>query len=141
MNKKILFIVLTSLALCACTIRQTVEPSGLAQGDELCIVENPKVRSGFIFEFQSALAERGIRFKMVDSTSTFPQCEWTARYVARWSWDITVYMAYAEIKIFRNGHLDGEAIYDSTGGSSSFAKWIDAKPKIHELVNELLAHY
>ena len=44
--------------------------------------------------------------------------------MGRWKWDLALYMALAEIKVFRNGKLAGEAIYDSRSGSGSFKKYI-----------------
>ena len=86
----------------------------------------------------SPTAEPVAAYIVVDEASIPAECEWTATYLAKWSWDITIYMAYAEIKIFHNGNLDGEAVYDSTGGSGNMNKFIDAEPKIRELVNELM---
>ena len=53
-------------------------------------------------------------------------------------WDIALYMAYAAIKVYHNGKLDGEAIYDSRSGGGNFSKFIDAEPKIRELVEQLM---
>lgn len=75
---------------------------------------------------------------MVTESSVPESCEWTSTYVARWSWDLALYMSYAEIKVFHKGSLDGEAKYDSTKGSANMGKFIDAEPKIRELVNQLM---
>ena len=47
-------------------------------------------------------------------------------------------MSYAEIRVYRDGVLDGEAVCDATSGSGRLDKWIDAEPKIRELVEELM---
>jgi hypothetical protein len=47
-------------------------------------------------------------------------------------------MSYAEIKIFHNRSLDGEAKYDSTRGGANMSKFIDAESKIRELLEELM---
>ncbi|WP_299981874.1 Sbal_3080 family lipoprotein [uncultured Pseudoteredinibacter sp.] len=122
----------------ACSITQNIEPAEISQGAELCIIENPDVREGFLKEYKSVLSSRGIPFKVVSETSVPETCEWTSTYVARWTWDLSLYMSYAEIKIFNKGSLDGEAIYDSTRGGANMSKFIDAEPKIRELVNQLL---
>jgi hypothetical protein len=60
--------------------------------------------------------------------------------MGRWKWDVALYMALAEIKIFRNGEKVGEAIYDSRKGSfagGGFKKFIKGEEKIYELVNLL----
>lgn len=75
---------------------------------------------------------------MVNETSVPESCEWTSTYVARWTWDLSLYMSYAEIKVFHKGSLDGEAKYDSTRGGANMNKFIDSEPKIRELVNQLM---
>mgnify|MGYP003659419393 CR=1 FL=1 len=92
----------------------------------------------FLKEFKSTLSARGIQHRVVSERNVPESCEWTATYVAKWTWDLALYMSYAEIKIFHNGNLDGEAIYDSTRGGGNMGKFIDAEPKIQELVNELM---
>ncbi len=139
MCKKIYFLFIVFF-LSACTIKQTIEPAEITKNSEICIIENPAVRSGFLVEFKSVLSSKGIPFIVVSETAIPPGCEWTARYSARWAWDLALYMVYAEIKIFHNGNLDGVAIYDATQGSGNLSKFIDAEPKIRELVNELMTY-
>jgi len=122
----------------ACSITQNIEPAQISRGSELCIIENPDVREGFLKEFKSTLSSKGIAHRVVSEASVPAACEWTSTYVARWTWDISLYMSYAEIKVFHNGSLDGEAIYDSTRGGANMSKFIDAEPKIRELINELM---
>jgi hypothetical protein len=47
-------------------------------------------------------------------------------------------MAYAKISVYKNGKLDGEAIYIATQGPGKMNKFIDAEVKLRELINELL---
>lgn len=140
MYKNLMIALIVSLFVSACTIKQTIEPAEISRNSTLCIIENTDVRPGFLKEFQSALGNKGIAHQVVNESDVPADCEWTATYIGKWSWDLALYMSYAEIKIFRNGSLDGEAIYDSTGGSANGDKFIDAEPKIHELVNELLQY-
>jgi len=46
-------------------------------------------------------------------------------------------MKYAEIKVYRNAALAGEAIYDATWGGGRLDKFINAEKKIRELVEAL----
>ncbi len=135
---KQLSVLAAATLLSACSITQNVEPAQITKGSELCIIENTEVREGFLKEFRSSLSSKGIPHRVVSETSVPESCEWTSTYVARWSWDMSLYMSYAEIKVFHNGSLDGEAVYDSTSGSANMSKFIDAEPKIRELVNELM---
>jgi len=120
-----------------CTITQRVMPVPQDLENEVCIIENPRVRPGFVREYQSALQSRGYRYRMLPENARYEDRPITSTYLARWSWDIALYMAYAEIKVYRDSRLVGEAIYDATGGDGRFDKFIDAEPKIQELVAEL----
>ncbi len=126
------------LLLSACSITQTVEPAEIDPAAELCVIKNSEVRDGFIQEFHSVLTEKGIKFKMVAESSIPQDCEWTATYTARWTWDLALYLSFVEIKVFHNGSLDGIATYDSTRGGANMSKFIDAEPKIRELVEQLM---
>ncbi len=138
MKSKIFALAIASVMLSACSISQTVEPAHISKQTALCIVENPKVREGFLNTFQATLTERGISHRVIAAGSNVADCPWTAHYTANWTWDLALYMSYAEIKIYRQGELDGEAIYDSTGGGANMSKFINAETKIQELVNKLM---
>ena len=140
MFNKIVGIVVGCLFVSACSIQQSIESAEIPRESVLCIIENPDVRPGFLQEFKSVLASKSIAYKMVSESSIPESCDWTSTYVARWTWDLALYMSYAEIKIFHNGSLDGEAIYDSTRGGANMGKFIDAEVKIRELLNELMQH-
>jgi hypothetical protein len=46
-------------------------------------------------------------------------------------------MSYAKIVVFHEGAQTGEALYDATKGGGRLDKFIDAEPKIRELVEQL----
>lgn len=48
-----------------------------------------------------------------------------------------MYMRYAELKIYRNAALFGEAIYDATWGGARLDKFISAEKKVRELVDQI----
>jgi hypothetical protein len=137
---KALALLAAVLLVSSCSITQNVEPAQIAAGGELCIIENSAVREGFIVEFTAELTRKGIAHRMVGQNPVPPDCLWTATYTARWSWDLSLYMSYAEIKVFSQGKLEGQAIYDATKGSASLNKFIDAEPKIRELVDQLMQY-
>ncbi|MFV8782809.1 Sbal_3080 family lipoprotein [Microbulbifer sp. SA54] len=138
MYKKFSFLFASVLLFSGCSIQQAVEPSSVSSGHELCIIENGNVREGFLNEFQSSLSANGIRNKVLPAGASLVDCEWTATYNARWTWDLALYMSFAEIKVYRNGAPDGSALYDSTRGGANMSKFIDAETKIRELVDQLL---
>ena len=122
----------------ACSIQQSIETSQISHKNELCIVENTKVRNGFLDTVTSVLHENNIKYRIVNEQSVPKECVWTATYTATWRWDMALYMSYANIKIFQQGQLDGEALYDATRGGANMGKFIDAEVKIRELVNQLI---
>ena len=137
LSRAVALLTLTTL-LSACTITQQVNPVAVPLGSEVCIIENAEVRAGFVEEVRSTLASNGYRFKMMPSDAQVSDCEITMTYTARWSWDLTIFMSYARLQIFRKGIAVGDAVYDSTRGSGNMSKFIDAEPKIRELVTQLL---
>ena len=137
--KKLLFVlVLTTICLSGCSIKQNIEPAELTNDTQLCIIENKAVREGFLTELTKVLDEKGIRYIVVDQGYANSNCEWTVNYTANWEWDLTLYMSYAAINVYRNGRLDGSAVYDSRSGGANLSKFIDAEPKIKELVEQLM---
>jgi hypothetical protein len=136
--KTLLTVLVLLTLLSACSIKQVVEPAEIPAESSLCIIENPDVREGFLATFETVLNEKKVSYRVVDESNVPTNCEWTATYVGNWRWDLALYMAYAEIKIFHNGSLDGEAIYDSKMGGANMSKFIDAETKIRELLNELM---
>ena len=136
---KKLFLVFTVLMMTtACSIKQRVDPVQFGHSDEICIQKNPDVRQGFLAEVEKVLTEKQIKYRVLEQLDAAQQCEWTATYTANWAWDLALYMVYAEIKVFHQGRLDGEAIYDARRGGANMNKFIDAESKIRELIEELI---
>ncbi|MCW3171276.1 Sbal_3080 family lipoprotein [Shewanella subflava] len=131
-------VVLSILSLSACSIKQKVDPIEVTSATEVCIVENKDVREGFLKEFEKVLQQKQIKYRLIQELDAQNGCEWTATYTANWAWDLALYMVYAEIKVFYQGRLDGEAIYDARMGGANMNKFIDAEPKIRELVEQLI---
>ncbi|MCG9731663.1 Sbal_3080 family lipoprotein [Shewanella sp. Isolate13] len=136
---KKLFVALSVLLLTsACSIKQRVDPVHVNNNAEVCIQKNPDVRDGFLQEMEKILAEKQIKYRIIEELDASQQCEWTATYTANWRWDLALYMVYAEIKVFHQGRLDGEAIYDARSGGANMNKFIDSEPKIRELIEKLI---
>ncbi|GIU20559.1 MULTISPECIES: Sbal_3080 family lipoprotein [unclassified Shewanella] len=136
--KKLIIAVSILLFTSACSIKQRVDPVHVNNNAEVCIQKNPDVREGFLEEMEKILAEKQINYRVVEQLDASLQCEWTATYTANWRWDLALYMVYAEIKVFHEGRLDGEAIYDARNGGANMNKFIDAEPKIRELIEQLI---
>jgi hypothetical protein len=132
--RTIITALLIAAGLAGCAAKQEIEPAEIPQGSHVCIAENPAVRAGFLVELKKILDEKNIDY-IVTGIDSARDCEWHVTYVARWSWDVALYMTYAEIKVFHYGRLDGTALYD---GTFAINKFIDSEPKIRELVNQLI---
>lgn len=127
------------LLLAACSIKQEIKPLKLADltVKEICIRENPDVRSGFLETYRSRLETKGFKVTMLAREAPITSCPLTSTYTANWRWDLALYLVYAEILVYRDGQVVGRALYDSYGGRSRLDKFIDARTKIDELVDQM----
>lgn len=125
--------------LSACSIQERVIPVTFAPTAtrEVCIIEHPPTRTSFRDGLVRALQQRGFQPRVIPENSPLTACRVTTTYLARWSWDFTIYMAYAEIIVFEEGRNVGRATYDARMGGGRLDKWIDADVKIAELVDQL----
>lgn len=138
MLKKTFTSIFLATVVSGCSIQQSVDTADIDRGETLCVIENTDVRAGFLSSMKSALTAKGVRYQVVSPNAVPADCLWTASYNARWSWDLALYMSFAEIQIYRDGMLQGKALYDSTLGGANMGKFIDADTKIKELVGSLL---
>ena len=131
-------VLLLSIALASCAIKQNVRPVELFEGKEVCIVENPAVKqAGFLATYQRTLTEKGYRVRVMPAGSAVTVCPVTSTYTANWRWDLALYLAYADISVYSNGQPAGQAIYDSLRGGFNLGKFVHGETKIVELVNQL----
>lgn len=126
-----------ALLLAGCSITQEVKPVTALDGKEICVIENPAVRAGFIEAYKRSLSAKGFAVKQLPASATTTACPVTSTYNANWRWDLALYLAYAELRIYSNGKAAGEAKYDALSGSGNLSKFIEADKKIDELVNLL----
>jgi hypothetical protein len=130
-------LVSVALILVGCAIHQHVDPVPRMEGREICVVDNPNVREGFLEAYQRALAAKGFQTKVLDKSAVPNDCPLTSTYTANWRWDLALYMAFAEITVYANGKKVGRATYDSLRGGGNLGKFINAENKIKELVDQL----
>jgi hypothetical protein len=104
---------------------------------EICIIDNPKVREGFLEAYRRALDHKGFQTRVLDKSATPDECPLTSTYTANWRWDLALYLAFANITVYADGRKVGRAVYDSLGGGGNPAKFINAEKKIQELVDQL----
>lgn len=137
MTPRLAFAAILVATLSGCAINQTVRPVERFEGAQVCIVEDVAVRAGFLDTYRRVLTEKGYEVRMLPPSSSLTTCVITSTYTARWSWDLAIYMAYADIKVFNNGRQSGQATYDATQGAGNMNKFIKGETKITELVNQL----
>jgi len=126
-------------ALSGC-ITQTVEPLKTTQilPPEICMIAQSKgVRKSFTDTYRAALQEKGFTVKQLPIASNPSDCYLSTQYIARWTWDLTIYMSYVEIKVYEEGRLAGKALYDARKAGLALTKYIRAENKVRELVDEL----
>jgi len=126
-------------ALSGC-ISQTIDPVKInsTSAPEICMIANKKgVRQRFTDTYRAALQEKGFTVKQLPPASNPSDCHLSTQYIARWTWDLALYMSYAEIKVYEDGRMIGKALYDARKAGLALTKFIIAEDKIRELANEL----
>jgi hypothetical protein len=129
-----------ALVFGGCSISQQVDPVPRLETRNICIIENPDVREGFLQVYRSALDSKGFQTKMLKESALPDDCPVTSKYTANWRWDLLLYLAFADITVYANGSKVGRALYDSLAGGGNFAKFINAENKIRELVDLLFPY-
>lgn len=140
--------------LFACAARQTVTPVA-TKPQLVCVAENVHVtHAGTLPALLTAFEARGVQTKVIQATYTRrgktgfdvhwdpaleQTCPMVATYSAQWAWDITMYMHFADVRLYRGGHMLGVANYDASHVAIG-KKWIDAEAKLHELVALLIPY-
>lgn len=125
--------------LAGCSIRQYADPVTLSSEltPTICMIAAPGVRAGFTTTYRAALQDKGFTVRELAAGSSATLCPLSTTYIGKWSWDLTLYMSYAEMRVYQHGVQAGEAIYDARSGGGRLDKFIDAEPKIREMADQL----
>lgn len=134
---RVFTLLLLVTAFSGCAIHQNVKPVERFDDKQICIIEKPAVKPGFLETYSRVLTRKGYVVKQLSPSASLVDCPVTSTYNARWKWDMALYMALAEIMVYKNGKPIGEATYDSLSGDGNLGKFVDAENKITELVNQL----
>jgi len=132
--------ILIMLLIAGCgTIEQKVKPITLSgtEAREICVIENTSVRKDFLTAYRDALSRRNLTVRVLPPETAVGSCPLTSTYTANWRWDLALYLAFADLKVYRNGRLEGEAVYDSLQAGAKTSKFINAGMKIQELTDQL----
>lgn len=136
-SSRVFTLLLLVTAFSGCAIHQNVKPVERFDDKQICIIEKPAVKPGFLETYSRVLTSKGYVVKQLSPSASLVDCPVTSTYNARWQWDLALYMALAEIMVYKNGKPIGEATYDALSGDGNLSKFVDAENKITELVNQL----
>lgn len=138
MKSRQLAVLLMAAAVSGCAITQNVKPIDSLASNEVCVVMNPTVQHhGFLTTYQQALMDKGYLVRQLPPGTPVNACPVVSTYTANWRWDLALYMAYADIKVYSNGVQSGQATYDALQGGFNMSKFIKGESKVVELVNQL----
>lgn len=71
------------------------------------------------------------------ASSSEPVKGTVSTYEAIYRWDLAIYLARADLRIWVDGREAGRAVYDSLSGGANMNKFIRTEPKLIELVDLL----
>jgi hypothetical protein len=127
------------LLLGACSITQSVESVESYKIDAVCIERNNSVfMEGFLPELVSQIEKQGVRTQIYNGNLP-DDCRYKLSYVANWTWDLAMYLSYANISIFDDSKLIGQATYDARQGGANMGKFGATAEKLQPLINELFS--
>lgn len=153
---KSLLITLVSLSflISGCTTQQKINRLEPNKVHLVCVVEHKEVKENVLETIQEGLRTHGVDYKVIPGQYKFENklwiptvnkgdsagCDALLFYVANWTWDITMYMHFANIWMATPDMQIrlGDASYDAR---LSMNKFINARAKILELVDGLFVQY
>lgn len=125
--------------LVGCTITTKIDPIPAEGIRSVCIRENQEVWSKeFLPALVKQLEQRAIATKVIADGTSASDCRHYLEYVANWSWDLVVYLVYADIRIYDEHQLIGRATYDARGGYERLDKFGRTETKLAEIMAQLL---
>lgn len=143
-------IIVSLLTLSGCAAKQQITGFQKVPPKNICVARHEAVREGFHNALLEALERNLATVKTVPANyvekhqawhptvgdESIDHCDAFAFYVANWTWDITMYMYYANIWITdpEMNQKIAQATYQTGGGPD---KWINAKKKVDELVDQI----
>tara|TARA_R110002072_G_scaffold302958_1_gene490385 strand:- start:21505 stop:22158 length:654 start_codon:yes stop_codon:yes gene_type:complete len=143
-------VVLSGLFLSGCAANQNVSEFEQAPPKIVCIAEHEAVKEGVRDALEEGFHAHGADTRVIRAIyeekhnlwnpriypNELGDCDAIAFYVANWAWDISMYMYFANIWITdpTMSKKIAQATYQTGGGPD---KWINARKKILELVDEM----
>ncbi len=126
-------------ALTGCAITQNVTPfKADPPARDLCLVRNSEVvQDAFHDVYAKVLERKGFVVRSLPDKSPVDACPLLATYEAIYRWDMAIYLARADLRVYAQGKEAGRAVYDALSGGANMNKFIRTEPKLAELVDQL----
>jgi hypothetical protein len=139
MQTRVIAIACVVMVMSGCSIKRVVEPLAGGEVSEVCILDNPRIHmDGFQPELQNQISGKGYRTSIYQSQRP-AHCSHFLEYTANWKWDMAMYLAYADLRVFDRTGLAGKATYDARSGGGRLDKFGGTAEKIRPLVDQLFA--
>jgi hypothetical protein len=141
--KKVLIVVVLIFysLLLGCSVKYSAHPltDFDVQSSEICVVEDKDINEEFLPAYRSALENKGFVVRILSPGSDINSCLLTSTYTGSWSWDFVMYMASAEIIIYKNGIKAGDALFDAPKAGTALTTEIydSTEVKIAKMVDQL----
>jgi len=134
MIKKVV-VCLVVLTLTGCVSLTIDKVAGITPADKICIINNPAVRKDFVDAYKVSIEKIG--YDALVKESDDHTCQVTSTYTANYGMHWGVYLARADLKIFKNNKLIGRAQYKAPRADPS--KHGRVAGKIDKLVEGLFS--
>lgn len=126
------------MLLGGCAINQTVKPASAIATNAICVIQNNEVvQAGFHPTYVDVLTRKGFNVRTLPEHSPHDTCPLSSSYEAIYRWDMAIYLARADLRIYENGKQVGHANYDALLGGANLNKFIRTETKLTELVGLL----
>jgi len=140
--------------LSGCAATQEVTKFSAAQPKTVCIAEHKAVKEGVLSALKTGLTKHGVGSRVIDAQYVERHSMWTPSvdpnyvrncdaimfYVANWTWDVAMYMYYANIWVTNTGMTKKLAQASYTAGAG-VSKFINAETKILEMIDSMFTEY
>jgi hypothetical protein len=130
-----------NLLLLGCSVKYSAEPitSLDTSSNEICVIEDKNTNEEFLPAYRNVLEKKGFVVRILTPGSDIAICPLTSTYMGNWSWDFVMYMAHAEIFVYKNGTKAGAALYDAPKAGTALTTEIydSTETKIAKMVDKL----
>jgi len=134
--------IILALTLPACTSLNITPINKFSDFSHICIEDNPRVKAhNFVFTITDLFHDHQITSEVYKGDIPL-HCEYTLKYTALQSWDYTLYLSHAELRLYKGKHKIGDATYHlNMRGFANVNKWTSTESKMTPVISELLQNY